>query len=110
MLRFAKGLERHESLVELDIGVAACANGNVLGDAETVRLFAVQYIKGMEFEVVFFVDVDSIAVDYPDLIDKFVYVGLSRANLYLAVTVENQFPSTLDFLEPMFSLDNTWLI
>lgn len=110
MLKYAKALERHESLLELDIRVTACANGNVLGDAETVRLFAVQYIKGMEFQVVFFVDIDSIAVEHPDMVDKFVYVGLSRASLYLAVTVEKEFPSSLAYLQAMFSKSNTWLI
>jgi superfamily I DNA/RNA helicase len=110
MLEYAKELSRHESLMELDISVAACANGNVLGDPESVRLFAVEYIKGMEFEVVFFVDIDSIANEYPEMIDKYVYVGLSRANLYLAVTVQNEFPRALSYLEPMFSKQGTWLV
>ncbi len=81
---FAIALEAHEDLIESDISVTACANGNVLGDAQSVRLFAIQYIKG--------IDVDSIATEKPDMIDKYLYVGLSRANLYLALTVNEKLP------------------
>ena len=38
-------------------------------------MFDIQYIKGLEFEAVFFVGVDQLAANQPELFDKYLYVG-----------------------------------
>jgi hypothetical protein len=66
-----------------------CTNGQVVGHDNDIRVFDVQHIKGLEFEAVFFVDLDLLADLHPDLFDKFLYVGTTRAATYLGLTVRS---------------------
>lgn len=101
----AKLLPRlHENGLQLD----ASHNGLALGDAARVRVFPVEYIKGLEFEAVFYVGIDRMAEIHRDLLDKYVYVGLSRARSFLGVTYERQFPQRLKYLEGRFEFNGTW--
>ena len=43
--------------------------------------------KGLEFQAAFYVGIDRMAEIHKDLIDKYVYVGLSRARSFLGVTL-----------------------
>jgi DNA helicase IV len=61
--------------------------GQVRGQDNDVRVFDVQHIKGLEFEAVFFVDLDKLASQHPELFDKYLYVGATRAATYLGLTV-----------------------
>jgi DNA helicase IV len=67
-----------------------------------VRVFAVEYIKGLEFEAVFFVGVDHLAQVHADLYDKYLYVGTTRAATYLGFTCEGSLPHPLSALHAMF--------
>src|SRR5690606_37409181 len=61
-----------------NIKAVACQNGQVVGLDNDVRVFAVEHIKGLEFEAVFFVDLDELAGHEPDLFEKRLYVGATR--------------------------------
>ena len=55
-------------LEDHNIRAEACVGGKSLGEANDVRVFDVQHIKGLEFEAVFFVGVDvhaTIHTNYP---------------------------------------------
>jgi hypothetical protein len=82
-----------------NIRCAACPLGQVRGQDNDVRVFDVQHIKGLEFEAVFFVDVDKLALERPDLFDKYLYVGATRAATYLGLTVSG--PMLPDKLAPL---------
>ncbi|AYV45089.1 DNA helicase UvrD [Caulobacter flavus] len=86
-----------EALVErLNIRCEACVRGQSRGKDNNVRVFDVQHIKGLEFEAVFFVGIDVLAENSPDLFDKFLYVGTTRAATYLGLTTEQDVvPSAL---------------
>lgn len=66
-----------------------CHGGQVRGNDNDVRVFDVQHIKGLEFEAVFFVGVDELAGAKPTLFDKFLYVGATRAAMYLGLTASS---------------------
>jgi len=91
-----------EALEEQNIRVLACPNGQVMGLESDVRVFDVQHIKGLEFEAVFFVGVDRLAQTYPDLFDKYLYVGATRAATYLGLTCEQQLPESIAELAHLF--------
>jgi hypothetical protein len=76
------------------ITIAGCKEGKVVGDAREVRVFDVPHIKGLEFEAVFFVGVDGLAsrIRIPDLLRRFVYLGMTRAATYLGITCEGTLP------------------
>jgi hypothetical protein len=61
----------------------------VVGQDNDIRVFAVEHIKGLEFEAVFFVDLDQLATQEPDLFEKRLYVGATRAAMFLGVTCQH---------------------
>ncbi|ABK97874.1 ATP-binding domain-containing protein [Pelobacter propionicus] len=92
----------HEKLAESNIPVTACKEGQTVGQESNVRVFDVQHIKGLEFEVVFFVDIDKLATLHPQLFDKYLYVGTTRAATYLGLTCIDKLPSPIDTMREMF--------
>jgi len=69
-----------------NIRAVPCSRGQLAGQDNDVRVFDVQHIKGLEFEAVFFVGVDRLAERYPDLFEKYLYVGATRAAMFLGMT------------------------
>jgi hypothetical protein len=90
-----------------NIPVEACHNGRVLGTQAKVRVFNAEYIKGLEFEAVIFVQVDRLARAVPELVDRYLYVGLTRSRNFLAVTSGNGFPEQLGHVRQFF-MDGDW--
>lgn len=95
-----------EKLNEISIDVEKCKEGKVLGTDSKVRIFSVEYIKGLEFEGVFFLGIDAIHDKTPDLLDKYLYVGLTRATTFLGVTYKSHFPKKIGFVEDSFQFGN----
>ena len=89
----AKALD--ELLSEHNIPVMACRKGQAVGQDSSVRVFDIQHIKGLEFEAVFFIGVDRLAERQPELFDKFIYVGATRAAAYLGLACEGELPAQL---------------
>ena len=87
--------------------VEDCPQGRILGTQAKVRVFSVQFIKGLEFEAVFFAGVDRMALTSPSLVDKFLYVGLTRARSFLAITHMGNFPIQLRHVAELFKT-STW--
>jgi DNA helicase IV len=99
--KVAAGL--NEALADKNIRVVACPNGQVMGQDNDVRVFDIQHIKGLEFEAVFFVGIDQLARNHPNLFDKYLYVGATRAATYLGITCEGgNLPRKIAPLERLF--------
>lgn len=92
-------------LFQDNIRVVPCPQGQAMGHDNDVRVFDVQHIKGLEFESVFFVGVDELSTLQPELFDKYLYVGATRAATYLALTCKDSLPASIDSLRPMFVSD-----
>lgn len=92
-----------DPLADQNIQVTACANGEVRGNDGSVRVVNVQHIKGLEFEAVFFVGIDKLAKRHPDLFDKFLYVGATRAAVYLGMTCEGGLSAAMTGLDELFA-------
>jgi DNA polymerase III delta prime subunit len=90
------------NLGEHNIRVIACREGQAVGQENDVRVFDIQHIKGLEFEAVFFVGVDQLAQLHPNLFDKYLYVGTTRAATYLGVTCQRALPQAIEVLRPLF--------
>lgn len=81
-----------DRIVDLDllngIELADCSGNNTLQNKEMVRVFRLSEVKGMEFEAVFFYDIDrAIEGHSTELMRRFLYVGISRATSHLAATM-----------------------
>ena len=101
---FAEVLDGY--LEDISIKASACVEGKVLGEGDDVRVFDIQHIKGLEFEAVFFVNIDQLAQSLPRLFDKYLYVGATRAATYLGVTCSSELPDSLEGLRE--KLTDTW--
>ncbi len=110
---FANKLGYLDILADVGILVKASRNGEVLGDKNTVRVFSVDKIKGLEFEAVFFHNIDELQKqNLPnDLLLKYIYVGLSRATFYIGMTISEELNKELSFLKNCFDITGeTWII
>ncbi|WP_010607307.1 ATP-binding domain-containing protein [Pseudoalteromonas maricaloris] len=92
-------------LEDHNIRAEACVGGKSLGEANDVRVFDVQHIKGLEFEAVFFVGVDTLANKKPELFDKYLYVGATRAATFFGLTCEGDAPELIADLKASFCSD-----
>jgi len=92
----------NEELEDLNIRAVACSDGQSLGEGNDVRVFDVQHIKGLEFEAVFFVGADILATNIPELFDKYLYVGATRAATFLGITCHNTAPKLINCLRSSF--------
>ena len=88
-----------------NIRVKGCSNGEVIGRETEVRVFAIEHIKGLEFESAFFVKLDGFSEIEPDLFDKYLYVGTTRAATYLGLACEKKLPDSLNLLRKHFVKD-----
>jgi DNA helicase IV len=93
----------NDVLAGKNIRAVPCPRGNLAGQDNDVRVFDVQHIKGLEFEAVFFVGVDRLAELKPNLFDKYLYVGSTRAAMYLGlVTGAATLPPRIQSLQDRF--------
>lgn len=93
----------NEYLDELNLKAVACLQGQSVGEKHDVRVCSIEYIKGLEFEAVFFVGIDQLIEMYPQLYRKFLYVGSTRAANYLGVTCSEELPGELESLRTLFT-------
>jgi DNA polymerase III delta prime subunit len=84
-----------KNLEELNLKAVACEEGKSLGEGTDVRVFDIQHIKGLEFEAVFFAGLDKLAVDKPEIFDRYLYVGATRAATYLGIVCYDSIPEKL---------------
>lgn len=86
--------------VETEIEDAALKVQKVESDtamvnASAICVYNIRNIKGLEFEAAFFVDIDCIAGVSDELIQKYLYVGLSRAAFYLGLSYRSKLPDSV---------------
>jgi hypothetical protein len=91
-------------LEDVNLNVVACEEGKALGEGTDIRVFDIKHIKGLEFEAVFFAGIDKLAEENPELFDRYLYVGTTRAATYLGLVCENSLPEKLEPLRPHFEL------
>lgn len=91
-------------LEEVSLKAVACEEGKALGEGADVRVFDIQHIKGLEFEAVFFVGVDRLAEQKPELFDRYLYVGATRAATYLGMVCYQKLPVKIQSLAGSFDL------
>ena len=92
-------------LEDINLMAVACEEGKALGEGTDVRVFDIQHIKGLEFEAVFFAGVDQLATEKPDLFDRFLYVGTTRAATYLGLVCVDGWPKRLESLRSLCESD-----
>jgi superfamily I DNA/RNA helicase len=82
-------IERINDLDMLDgIELKDCSGDREIQSKDMVRVFRLSEVKGMEFEAVFFYDIDTTLRKHSlSMMRRFLYVGISRAASHLAATI-----------------------
>jgi DNA helicase IV len=93
----------NQYLEDMSLKAVACEEGKSLGEGTDIRVFDIQHIKGLEFEAVFFAGVDKLATNKPELFDRFIYVGTTRAATYLGMVCYGSLPSKLEPIRELCS-------
>ncbi|MCR5333286.1 MAG: hypothetical protein K6E11_04670, partial [Bacilli bacterium] len=99
-------LKSEEILENAGIDVINCTANDELYAPDSIRIFLLERVKGMEFEVVFFYNIDEVIK--AKLIDQYLYVGLSRATFYMAVASNEIKDQQLLELSERFSKRTKW--
>jgi superfamily I DNA and RNA helicase len=93
----------NQYLEDMSLKAVACEEGKSLGEGTDIRVFDIQHIKGLEFEAVFFAGVDKLAANKPELFDRFIYVGATRAATYLGMVCYDSLPAKLEPIRALCS-------
>lgn len=91
----------NEYLEDMSLKAVACEEGKSLGEGTDIRVFDIQHIKGLEFEAVFFAGVDKLATNKPDVFDRYIYVGATRAATYLGMVCYESLPIKLEAIKEL---------
>ncbi|WP_034638244.1 ATP-binding domain-containing protein [Chitinivibrio alkaliphilus] len=86
-------LEESEFLADNQIETVGCTGDGVLNAAGKVAVVSIEHVKGLEFNAVFFWGIDQL--EEKKLLNRYLYVGLTRATEFLAVTCRNKMPVAL---------------
>lgn len=69
------------------IQIFDCSDNKTANSTKCVKIYRLTEVKGMEFEVVFFHDIDTAITTHSEkLMRRYLYVGISRAATHLAAT------------------------
>ena len=83
---FVDRLRDTDFIYDAGIEIVDGSEGNVLASSNQIRVYPIDVVKGMEFDVVFFHNIDNATAD-DDLIKRYIYVGVSRAAFFLGITL-----------------------
>ena len=86
---FVKALKETDFIYDTDIEVVDGSSGIVLASSNQIRVYPIKVVKGMEFDVVFFHNID-LSAETDETIKRYIYVGVSRAAFFLAATFAKQ--------------------
>lgn len=103
--KLKEALDDCDNLVANGMKIRVCSE-EALADPTIIRIFPISEVKGMEFEVAFFYDIDDL--DSTSIVNRYLYVGISRAAMYLAVTSNGRSRRISDLLTKYFVQDQTW--
>lgn len=94
------------ALADQAIRAVPCPKGQAIGPEGDVRIFEVEHIKGLEFEAIFFVDIDKLERSQPELFERYLYVGATRAASFLGLTCStDNLPQSLQPVSDLLARD-----
>jgi superfamily I DNA/RNA helicase len=97
----------NSKLADLSLKAKAYADGEAIGKTNDVRIFPIEHIKGLEFEAVFFLDVEILASQQPEMFERYIYVGATRAATFLGLaSAEAALPGSLS--DGNLTYGSTW--
>lgn len=103
--RFVEILQKTEFFEKKGVKVLDGTNRDTQTKDCHICVYPINVVKGMEFDVVFFHNIDNASVDM-GLLKRFIYVGVSRAAFFLGITMNEQNPE----ISKYFVQNKDWFI
>lgn len=94
--QFMEFISDHDEMQKF--AIEDCTRGNQ-GRADSIRVFYLSQVKGMEFEAVFFHNIDKANVTDEEMLRRHIYVGISRAVSHLGATFESSNSKIISYFE-----------
>ena len=85
---FIDNLQNTKFFIEKGIKVLDGTNASNIPENH-ICVYPIDVVKGMEFDVVFFHNIDKSDADM-DLVKRYIYVGVSRAAFFLGITMNEE--------------------
>lgn len=106
--KFIKNLKKHNQYLN-GIKIEDCTENRQAEGTDIVRVFYLKEVKGMEFEVALFHNLDtSLENANSKLLRRYLYVGISRATTHLAATFDEE-EGNKDIIKYFDNDANSWL-
>ena len=102
---FAEQLGAMDAIKDESLLIEACVDVRQIGDDWKICVYPIDFIKGLEFEAVFFVGIDQIQENNERSILRILYIGSTRASMFLGLTCTGDLPKELTPLNSYFCLD-----
>ena len=103
ILRFAERLQSTEFFTSKNIEVLDGTKPNSSTEQTHICVYPIDEVKGMEFDVVFFHNIDKTSADN-EMLKRYIYVGVSRAAFFLGITLIEDNPE----LSKYFASNKDW--
>lgn len=103
ILRFAERLQSTEFFTSKNIEVLDGTKPNSSTEQSHICVYPIDEVKGMEFDVVFFHNIDKTSADN-EMLKRYIYVGVSRAAFFLGITLIEDNPE----LSKYFASNKDW--
>ena len=87
--RFIEILQTTEFFLKNGVSVLDGSKGRVGVPEKYISVYPIDVVKGMEFDVVFFHNIDNSSEDM-EVLKRYIYVGVSRAAFFLGITMSEQ--------------------
>jgi DNA helicase IV len=100
--KLANELRENGRLSEMGINIRTINADNTNQEKGTIGVYDIRLIKGMEFEAVFFIDIDLIGEADESLLLRYIYVGVSRSAYYLFITYSEHRTKLIDKLKELY--------
>lgn len=84
--RFIDNLKETEFFTKNNIDVLDGSKDNSKITENHICVYSIDVVKGMEFDVVFFHNIDNSSAD-TEILKRYIYVGVSRAAFFLGITL-----------------------
>lgn len=106
LVTLLKDEDGEAELESYGIDVVDCSNEENNSSSDKIRVFPIEMVKGLEFQVVFFHNIENIPNS--KLLDRYLYVGLSRATYHMAVTSGMHLDDKTESIASLFRNEGHW--
>ena len=87
--KFIANLQETDFFKSKNIKVTDGTDDKAITDDNHISVYPIDVVKGMEFDVVFFHNIDNAYVD-TERLKRYIYVGVSRAAFFLGITLSEE--------------------